>query len=94
MKKIFAIALALMLAIPALAFADGNDVQIVVQGAAEVTAAPDMVKVTANAGVSGKTIAEAQAGMNKIIDAVTRKLLELGVADDDIVTTSYAYYTT
>ena len=32
--------------------------------------------------------------MNKIIDAVTRKLLELGVADDDIVTTSYAYYTT
>ena len=94
MKKIFAIALALVLAIPALAFADGNDVQIVVQGAAEVTAAPDMVKVTANAGVSGKTIAEAQAGMNKIIDAVTRKLLELGVADDDIVTTSYAYYTT
>ena len=94
MKKIFAIALALMLAIPALAFADGNDVQIVVQGAAEVTAAPDMVKVTANAGVSGKTIAEAQADTNKIIDAVTRKLLELGVADDDIVTTSYAYYTT
>ena len=80
--------------IPALAFADGNDVQIVVQGAAEVTAAPDMVKVTANAGVSGKTIAEAQADTNKIIDAVTRKLLELGVADDDIVTTSYAYYTT
>ena len=94
MKKIFAIALALVLAIPELSFADRNDVQIVVQGAAEVTAAPDMVKVTANAGVSGKTIAEAQAGMNKIIDAVTRKLLELGVADDDIVTTSYAYYTT
>ena len=43
MKKIFAIALALMLAIPALAFADGNDVQIVVQGAAEVTAAPDIL---------------------------------------------------
>ena len=84
MKKIFAIALALMLAIPALAFADGNDVQIVVQGAAEVTAAPDMVKVTANAGVSGKTIAEAQADTNKIIDAVTRKLLELGVADDTL----------
>ena len=94
MKKIFAIAIALVLAIPVLAFADGNDVQIVVQGAAEVTAAPDMVKVTANAGVSGKTIAEAQADTNKIIDAVTRKLLELGVADDDIVTTSYAYYTT
>ena len=54
MKKIFAIALALMLAIPALAFADGNDVQIVVQGAAEVTAVPDMVKVTANAGVSSR----------------------------------------
>ena len=44
MKKIFAIALALMLAIPALAFADGNDVQIVVQGAAEVIAYGTAVK--------------------------------------------------
>ena len=82
MKRFFAIALALMLAIPALAFADGNDVQIVVQGAAEVTAAPDMVKVTANAGVSGKTIAEAQADTNKIIDAVTRKLLASARRDE------------
>ena len=32
MKKIFAIALALMLAIPALAFADGNDADITAQG--------------------------------------------------------------
>ena len=44
MKKILAFALALMLAIPALAFADGNDVQIVVQGAAEVIAYGTAVK--------------------------------------------------
>ena len=39
MKKILVFALALMLAIPALAFADGNDADITAQGTATVTAA-------------------------------------------------------
>ena len=43
MKKILVFALALMLAIPALAFADGNDADITAQGTVVVTAAPDMV---------------------------------------------------
>lgn len=54
MKKILVFALALMLAVPALAFADGNDADITAQGTVVVTAAPDMVTVTANASVSGR----------------------------------------
>lgn len=41
MKKILVFALALMLAVPALAFADGNDADITAQGTVVVTAAPD-----------------------------------------------------
>ena len=94
MKKILAFALALMLAIPALAFADGNDADITAQGTAVVTADADMVTVTANASVSGKSVADAQEGMNRIIESVTQKLLELGVQPDDLVTTRYTYYPT
>ena len=94
MKKILAFALALMLAIPALAFADGNDADITAQGTAVVTADADMVTVTANASVSGKSVADAQEGMNRIIESVTQKLLELGVQPEDLVTTRYTYYPT
>ena len=94
MKKILAFALALMLAIPALAFADGNSAEITAQGTAVVNADPDMVTVTANASVTGKSVSDAQEGMNKIIESVTQKLIELGVEADDIVTTSYTYYPT
>ena len=62
MKKILVFALALMLALPALAFADGNDADITAQGTVVVTAAPDMVTVTANASVSGRSVADAQDG--------------------------------
>ena len=79
MKKILVFALALMLAIPALAFADGNDADITAQGTARVTAAPDMVTVTANASVSGRSVADAQEGMNAIVQSATQKLLDLGV---------------
>lgn len=51
MKKILVFALALMLAIPALAFADRDSAEIAAQGTVVVTAAPDMVTVTANASV-------------------------------------------
>lgn len=94
MKKILVFALALMLAVPALAFADGNDADITAQGTVVVTAAPDMVTVTANASVSGRSVADAQEGMNAIIQSATQKLLDLGVEEKDIVTTSYTYYPT
>ena len=94
MKKFLAFALALMLAIPAMAFADGRDADITALGTATVTAEPDMVTVTANASVSAKTVGEAQEAMNKIIASVTDKLIQLGVAQDDIVTSNYSYYPT
>ena len=94
MKKFLAFALALMLVVPAMAFADGKDADITAQGTATVTAEPDMVTVTANASVSAKTVGEAQEAMNKIIASVTDKLIQLGVAQDDIVTSNYSYYPT
>ena len=60
----------------------------------DVTAAPDMVTVTANASVSGRSVADAQEGMNAIVQSATQKLLDLGVEEKDIVTTSYTYYPT
>ena len=94
MKKMLAFALALMLAIPALAFADGSSADITAQGTAVVKADADMVTVTANASVSGQSVADAQEGMNRIIESVTQKLLELGVQPEDLVTISYTYYPT
>ena len=91
MKKILVFALALMLAIPALAFADRDSAEIAAQGTVVVTAAPDMVTVTANASVSGRSVADAQEGMNAIVQSATQKLLDLGVEEKDIVTTSYTY---
>ena len=74
MKKILVFALALMLAVPALAFPDGNDADITAQGTA-----------------TGRSVADAQEGMNAIVQSATQKLLDLGVEEKDIVTTSYTY---
>ena len=92
MKKFLAFALALMLAIPAMAFADGRDADITALGTATVTADPNQVTVIANASVTAKTVGETQEAMNKIITSVTDKLTQLGVQQNDIVTSSYSYY--
>ena len=65
---------------------------ITVQGTAQVTADPDEVTVTANTSVTAGTVSGAQEEMNRIVDLATTKLLELGVQDDDIVTSDYSYY--
>lgn len=65
---------------------------ITVQGTAQVLADPDQVTVTANTSVTAGTVGSAQEEMNKIVAAATEKLLELGVQDDDIVTSDYSYY--
>ena len=94
MKKILAIALALMLAIPALAFADGNDADIVAQGAADVTAAPDMVTVTANAGCFGQDRRRGAGGHehDRSIRGHPKAARIWAWRTKDIVTTSYTYY--
>lgn len=65
---------------------------ITVQGTAQVMADPDEVTVTANTSVTAGTVSGAQEEMNRIVEAATAKLLELGVKDDDIVTSDYSYY--
>lgn len=91
MKKILAFALVLMMALCA-GVALAEDADITVQGTATISADPDMVSVTANASVTGKTVASAQEEISKIIEDVTAKLAELGVQDEDIVTQNYGYY--
>ena len=90
MKKIIALMLMCLMVLPAFALAE--DAEITAQGTATVSAAPDIVRVTANASVKAMTIASAQEEMNRIISGVTTKLLELGVKEEDIVTENYSYY--
>ncbi|MDO5299269.1 MAG: SIMPL domain-containing protein [Clostridia bacterium] len=93
MKKILAFVLALtMMLCAGIALAD--DADITVQGTAVISANPDMVSVTANASVSGKTVAGAQEEISRIIESVTTKLIELGVGEEDIITQDYGYYPT
>lgn len=92
MKKWVALALAaLMLMTAGLALAD-DDTEITVQGTAVVTGTPDIVTVTANASADAASVADAQDGINRIVESATAKLLELGVQEQDIVTSSFSCY--
>lgn len=96
-KRLFAAALAAaMLLTGAGALAEGAGeiaaAAITVQGNATVTAAADIVTVTANASVQAGSILEAQQQVSAIVADATAKLLELGVLDADVVTTDYSYY--
>ena len=76
----------------ALAFAQQEGAQITVQGSAQVSAAPDIVVVTANASVLEDTVAGAQERISAVIGAVGTALEALGVAQEDVVTQNYSYY--
>lgn len=93
MKKWMAMLLAVLMltGTAALAAAD-NDVEITATGYAQVTAAPDMVSVTANAAVTAATVAEAQEQLGAIIERATQSLKALGVSDEQITTTNYSFY--
>ena len=66
--------------------------KITVQGTAKVSVDPDLVKVTANTSVIAGSVSAAQGEMNVIVENATKKLLELGVLSEDIVTRDYSYY--
>ena len=91
-KKILAMLLAVMMIFAASVALADDDAKITAQGTAQVMADPDMVTVSANASVMAGTVGSAQEEMNRIIANATAKLLELGVKDEDIVTTDYSYY--
>jgi len=66
--------------------------KITVQGTAQVNAEPDIVTVTANASVTAGSVGAAQDEMGVIVETATGKLLDLGVLDEDMVTTNYSYH--
>ena len=91
-NKILSLLLAVMMIFAASVALADDDAQITAQGTAQVMADPDMVTVTANASVTAGTVGSAQEEMNRIVASATAKLLELGVKDEDIVTTDYSYF--
>ena len=91
-KHILVLLLAAAMTITSSAALAESAANITVQGTAQVMADPDEVTVTANTSVTAGTVGSAQEEMNRIVDSATTKLLELGVQDDDIVTSNYSYY--
>jgi len=94
-KKFFALLYALMLFAAAGASAEAplpRAATITVQGNASVNAQPDIVTITANAGVAGTSMLDAQEKVSAVIRSATERLTALGVMESDIVTTSYSYY--
>ena len=96
MKKwtaLFLCALMMLAAAGALAESPAHaPATITVQGNASVSVKPDIVTITANAGVTGNTMLDAQEQVSNVIAAAAQKLMELGVIESDIVTTNYSYY--
>lgn len=66
--------------------------EITVQGSAQVSADPDMVTIQTSASAKAGSMAAAQEQISAIIESATVKLMELGVLDEDIVTSNYSYY--
>lgn len=66
--------------------------EIVVQGNGSVSAQPDIVTVRVNATALAEEMLDAQRQISEVVGRATDALLLLGVADTDIVTTSYGYY--
>ena len=94
MKKKMSVMFCILMLMVGVAFAEEPQHRstITVQGNASVTAQPDIVTITANAGVTGSSMLDAQEKVGGIVAAATSKLIELGVQEADIVTANYSYY--
>ena len=94
MKKKMSVMFCILMLMVGVAFAEEPQHRstITVQGNASVTAQPDIVTITANAGVTGSSMLDAQEKVGGIVAAATGKLIELGVQEADIVTANYSYY--
>jgi len=91
MKKCIALlTAALLLALSALALADGAT--ITAQGTAQIAAEPDMFTIVSNVSLTEITVARAQEAVAAVIDSATAKLLELGAREEDIITQDFSYY--
>lgn len=90
MKKLIAIALVLMLALTACAAVAETEITTI--GTAVITASPDIVTISGSISVVDTTLQAVQEKVNATIAETTGKLVELGVAEDDIVTEYYNTY--
>ena len=86
-----AVLLFALLAVPA-AQASDLQTQITVQGNGSVSAQPDMVTVHVNATALEESMLSAQQAIGETVAKATQALFLLGIAETDIVTTSYGYY--
>ena len=95
MKKLLALLLCLML--PCLALAEDTIVAadgatITVTGAASVSLKADYAQISVGVSTTAKTVDEATQKNNAAIHAVIAALQDAGIAEEDIVTSSYSVH--
>lgn len=98
MKKLSALFLALMmLALPALSMAEASvtaaeDATLTVTGSASVSLKADYARVSVGVSTKAATVVEATEHNGTAIRAVIAALIEAGVAEEDIATSSYSVH--
>lgn len=98
MKKLFALLLTLSLLLPVLALAEDTSIAaadgatITVTGSAVMSLKADYAQVSVGVSTQASTVSEAAQENNVLIHAVIDALKAAGVAENDIVTSSYSVY--
>lgn len=70
----------------------GGLADVKTQGTATVSAEPDMLVINADANLTRGSVAEAQNVAAEMMSNVTARLGEMGIAQEDIVTSYYSVY--
>ena len=91
-KAAAVLAAAMVLSLGTASFAYAAEGEINVNGMGIVMADPDTAKIYLNAETMGKTSEAAQKENNKIVQAVTKAMQDLGVTKENIVTTYTSVY--
>ena len=95
MKKLLALILTLMLALPAACLAEtaaADGATITVTGSAVVTLEADYAQVSVGVSTSAKTVDEASKQNAEAIHTVIEALKAAGVKEDDIATSNYSVH--
>lgn len=95
MKKLLALILTLMLALPAACLAEtaaADGATITVTGSAVVTLEADYAQISVGVSTSAKTVDEASKQNAKAIHTVIEALKAAGVQEDDIATSNYSVH--
>ncbi|MBR6667370.1 MAG: SIMPL domain-containing protein [Clostridia bacterium] len=95
MKKLIALALALILLLPCLAQAEApvyaaQGATITVTGCASVTLKADYARISVGVSTHAPTVEEASRRNNNAIHTVIAALMDAGVQEDDIATSNYS----